>query len=255
MAIRNFPLGGRPPAGSRADFQRFPPNVIMLVMSNQAYLSIWCKQFDEENLLPQFAAFLGTVPFSAAKPGFSYLVIRAIDASESPILEQDLRSVPLDPAGIIEIARDHLNSDCAYEVETHWDLGTFDASSAKWIVEPQPLEIYCHGEDYDDAFWRENGHIEVKLGFEHFFTGHAGLLGIRPGAKAVAESPEEARFLEAMAWPENLQRYHEKTRENVRKLLDWVRRIEKAVAVEHLRLWSEGEENFEARLEEILAAR
>jgi hypothetical protein len=52
-----------------------------------------------------------------------------------------------------------------------------------------------------------------------------------------------------------LQRYHEKTRENVRKLLDWVRRIEKAVAVEHLRLWSEGEENFEARLEEILAAR
>jgi hypothetical protein len=95
----------------------------------------------------------------------------------------------------------------------------------------------------------------VKLGFEHFFTGHAGLLGIRPGAKAVAESPEEARFLEAMAWPENLQRYHEKTRENVRKLLDWVRRIEKAVAVEHLRLWSEGEENFEARLEEILAAR
>jgi hypothetical protein len=236
----------------------FPPPasiVIMLVMSNQAYMSIWCKQFDDENLLDQFAAFLGTIPFSAAKPGFSYLVIRAIDASESPILEQDLRSVPLDPAGIIEIARDHLNSDCSYEVETAWDLGTFDASSAKWKVEPQPLEIYCRGEAYDDAFWRENGHIEAKLGFEHFFTGHAGLLGIRPGPKAAAESPEEARFLEAMAWPENLQRYQEKTRENVRKLLDWVRRIEKAVNVEHLRLWSEGEENFEARLEEILAAR
>jgi hypothetical protein len=52
-----------------------------------------------------------------------------------------------------------------------------------------------------------------------------------------------------------LQRYQEKTRENVRKLFDWVRRIEKAVSVEHIRLWSEGEENFEARLEEILAAR
>ena len=29
----------------------------------------------------------------------------------------------------------------------------------------------------------------------------------------------------------------------------------KSVAVDRMRLWSEGEENFEARLEEILAAR
>lgn len=227
----------------------------MLGMSNQAYLSIWCKQFDEEHLLDQFAAFLTTVPFSTSKPGFTYLVIRAVDASESPVLEQDLRSVPLDPAGIIEIARDHLHSDCSYEVTAYWDLWVFDANTAKSKTEPQPLAIYSHGEAYDENFWRENGHIEVNLGFEHLFTGHAGLLGIRPNARPAAHSPEEARFLEAMAWPENLQAYEEKTRENVRKLLDWVRRIEKSVSVDHIRLWSEGEENFEARLEEILAAR
>jgi hypothetical protein len=57
-----------------------------------------------------------------------------------------------------------------------------------------------------------------------------------------------------MAWPENLQRYQEKTRENIRQLLDWIRKIEKAVPVERVRLWSEGEENFEARVEEILVA-
>jgi hypothetical protein len=34
-----------------------------------------------------------------------------------------------------------------------------------------------------------------------------------------------------------------------------VRKIEDALPVAKLRLWSEGEENFEARLEEILAAR
>jgi hypothetical protein len=224
-------------------------------MSNHAYLSIWCKQFDEEHILDQFGAFLTTVPFSTSKPGFEYLVIRAVDASESPLLEQDLRSVPLDPAGIIEIARDHLNSDCSYEVTAHWDLWAFDAITAKSKLEAQPLEIFAHGEAYDDGFWRENGHIEVDLGFEHLFTGHARLLGIRPGARTPAQSPEEARFLEAMAWPENLQKYEEKTRENVRKLLDWVRRIEKSVAVDRVRMWSEGEENFEARLEEILAAR
>lgn len=227
----------------------------MLGMSNQAYLSIWCKQFDEEHLLDQFGKFLATVPFSTSKPGFTYLVIRAVDCSETALLEQDLRSVPLDPAGVIEIARDHLHSDCSYEVKAHWDLRVFDANTAKWATEPQPIEIFAHGESFDEEFWRENGHIEVNLGFEHLFTGHAGLLGIRSNARRAAESPEEARFLEAMAWPENLQIYEEKTRENVRKLLDWVRRIEKAVSVDHVRLWSEGEENFEARLEEILAAR
>ena len=49
--------------------------------------------------------------------------------------------------------------------------------------------------------------------------------------------------------------YRGKTQENTRKLLDWVRRIEKTVPVERVWLWSEGDENFEATLDEILAAR
>lgn len=228
----------------------------MQFMSNQAYLSVWVREFAEERILDLFGAFLGTVRFSVKKPGFVYLVIRAVDAAEAPILEQDLRSVPLDGASIVELARDHLNNDSAYEVQCNWDLWIWDLAAAKWQMEPQGLEILCFGPDYDEGFWRENGHIEVNLGFEHLFTGHAGLLGIRHnGVRRVAESPEEARFLEAMAWPENLKIYQDKTRENILELLDWIRRIEKAVPVDRVRLWSEGEENFEARLEEILAAR
>jgi hypothetical protein len=227
----------------------------MHVMPNQSYLNVWCKDFPEERILERFGAFLGTVPFSAARPGFTHLTICAVDPSEVAILEQDLRAVPLDAAGIIEIARDHLHGDCSYEVRCHWDLSIFDGDSGKSRIEPQPLEIFCHGEEYDGGFWRENGHFEVNFGFEHLFTGHAGVLGFRQGAHAPPQTPEEARFLEAMAWPENLEKYQEKTRENIRKLLDWVRRIEQAVPVERVRWWSEGEENFEARLEEILAAR
>jgi hypothetical protein len=222
-------------------------------MSNQSYLSVWCKEFSEERMLDHLGKFLETVPFSATKPGFSYLVVRAIDSAEAPVLEQDLRSVPLDASGVIELAKDHLNNDVSYEIHSFWDLWVMDAQ-VKWKNEPQPLEILAHGEDYDDAFWQENGHIQVSLGFEHLFTGHARLLGMRKGERAPAQSPEEARFLEAMAWPENLQRYQEKTRENIKKLLDWVRKIEKALPVDRVRLWSEGEENFEARLEEILVA-
>jgi len=224
-------------------------------MSNQAYLSVWCRDFSEERMLDCFAAFLATAPLSPARPGFESLVIRAVDASQAPLLEQDMRSVPLGADGISEIVRDYQHTDCAYEALGHWDLAVYDGNTGAWKVEPQPLEIYCHGEDYDEGFWQENGHLEASLGLEHLFTGHAGLLGIRGTRSALAESPEEARFLEAMAWPENLEKYQEKTRENIHKLFEWVRRVEKLAFVERLRLWSEGEENFEARLEEILAVR
>jgi hypothetical protein len=226
----------------------------MFRMSNHSYLNVWCKDFPEENILELSGAFLATVPYSAAKPGFTHLTIHAIDATEVPVLDQDLRSFPLDAAGVIEMARDHMHGDCSCEVQCHWDLSVFDPGSG-WSVEPRPLEIFCNGEDYDNSHWRQNGHFEVNLGFEHFFTGHAGLLGIRQRSSATPQSPEEAHFLEAMAWPENLKAYQERTQENIRKLLDWIRGIERAIPVEQLRIWSEGEENFEARVEEILAAR
>ena len=224
-------------------------------MSNHAYISIWCKDFSELRILEQFGALLATVPFSASKPGFSNLVVRAVDATESPVLEQDLRAVPLDANGVIELAKDHLNNDSAYEVRTDWDLWTYDEAVARWQLQPKPLELFCHGEDYDDDYWREFGHLEIDLGFEHFFTGHGGLLGLHRNGKANPQSPEEKRFLDAMERPENLRDYQEKTTENIRRLLEWVRRIEKAVPIERLKMWSEGEENFESRIEEILAAR
>jgi hypothetical protein len=223
-------------------------------MSNQAYLSIWCKDFSESKILDQLGILLGTVPFSAIEPGFSYLVIRAVDSTESPILEQDVRSVPLDANSVIEIAQAHLNTDCAYEIRSDWDLWTCDDAVARWQLQPQPMELLCHGEEYDDGFWRDAGHLEVNLGFEHFFTGHAGLLGFRQTGKASPQSPEEERFLAAMERPENLRNYQEKTVDNIRRLLGWVRSIERVLPVDRLRLWSEGEVNFEARIEEILAA-
>ncbi len=182
-------------------------------------------------------------------------MIRAVDFAETPVLEQDMRAVPLDPTGIIEMAKDHLHSDCALKVRADWDLWVFEGEPGRWQHLPQPLELSCYGEDFADGFWRENGHLGANLGFEHLFTGHAGLLGFNQSAPVPPESPEEARFLASMEQPANLQMYKDKTRENIRKLFDWVRQIEKALPVERIRLWSEGEENFEARLEEVLAAR
>jgi hypothetical protein len=224
-------------------------------VANRSYLSVWCPDFPEESMLERLGAFLGTVPFSATRPGFMSLSVRAIDGSETPLVEQDLRPMPLDAAGIVDLARDHLHADCACESSAYWDLSLFDDATAKWKKDPKPLDISCFGEEYDGGRWRESGHFLTDLGFEHYFTGHAGLLGIRQLRRPTAESPEEARFMEVMAWPENLEKYQKETRENIKALMAWVSRIEKAIPVERVQLWSEGEENFEARLEEILAAR
>ncbi|MGH9758611.1 MAG: hypothetical protein ACRD4M_12805 [Candidatus Acidiferrales bacterium] len=206
-------------------------------------------------MLERFGKLLGTVPFSGSRTGFTHLTIHAVDLTEQPILEQDLRPFPLDASGIVEITQNHLNSDCSYEVAADWDLWTFDSQTAKSQLEPQALGIICQGTDFNDGAWRESGHFEVDFGFEHFFTGHAGLLGFRGAKKIPPESAEEERFLTAMALPENLHAYQDKTRENIRKAFGWVRAIEQAIPAALIKLWSEGEDNFEARLEEILASR
>ncbi len=225
----------------------------MLRMANLAYASVWCRDFSESTLLERFGAFLETVAFSTTCPGFSNLLIRAVDPTEAPVFDQDLRPTPLDAAGILELASEYLHSDSAYETCAYWDLWVYDATTSGWKLEPQPLEILCHGEEYDDGAWRMNGHLQAAIGFEHLFTGHARVLGSRRGLAAPPQHPAEENFLTAMARPEKLDEYHEKTRANIRKLFDWLQRIERHLPVEKTRLWSEGEENFEARLEEILA--
>jgi len=52
-----------------------------------------------------------------------------------------------------------------------------------------------------------------------------------------------------------LKEYHAKTRENIQQLFHWVEAIEAALPVERSELSSEGEENFESRLDAILARR
>jgi len=51
---------------------------------------------------------------------------------------------------------------------------------------------------------------------------------------------------------DGIEAVQHKTRENIKQLFDWVEAIQRALPVERSELWSEGEENFEARLDAIL---
>jgi len=225
-------------------------------MANHAYASLWLRDVEESARIEQLERLLETVPLAKTRPGFTSLVIRAVEPSLPPIAEFELRAAPVSAAEIAALAREHANADVAYEVGAHTDLWTRDAESGRWNDTPQPVEISSYGLDYDDGVAAADlGHFLIDAGFEHFFTGHAGLLGTSGTRIVTAEHPAEQEFLSAMSRPENLRGYYERTRENIQRLLRWTRAAQAALPVERMRLYSEGEENFESRLDEILAVR
>lgn len=221
-------------------------------MANRAYASFWTRDYSEDLMLDRFERWLETAPVSPDRPGFASLVVRAVEPSEAPLLEHDFRAGEADASTVATLAREHRNADCSYEVETSWDLWQPCLDTGLWQRGPQRLLLICHGPDYDGGVAAESGHFLADLGFEHLFTGHAGLLGRRDRPAAPA-SPLEAEFLERMTRADHLREYHEKIRQNIQQLLDWTRAVENALPVERTVLWSEGEENLEARLDEILA--
>jgi hypothetical protein len=226
-------------------------------MANRSYLRVWTRDFSETTMIAEFARFLATVPLSESHPSFGSLTVQPVDASESPVAVWDLRPLQFGAAQVAALALQNLNSDSAYIAEAKWDLWDLDMDSLRWKKQPQPLLLTCHGLEYDERIAASEGHFCADLGFEHFFTGHAGLLA--PGAASnpfdSSDHPVEHTFRQWMKAGENLKEYHAKTRENIEQLFNWVEAIETALPVERSALWSEGEENFEARLDAIVARR
>jgi hypothetical protein len=208
-------------------------------------------------MIAELARFLATVPLAATCTGFDKLIVQAVDATETPLEEWDLRDQKYGPAEVAALAIQHLNADTAYFASGKWDLWNFDLDTLKWQLGPQSIELICQGSLYDDGIAATTGHFSADLGFEHLFTGHGGLLapGLGTNPFDTSDHPFEKTFKNWMSGSENLKLYHQKTRENIQKLFSWVEAIEAALPVERSELWSEGEENFEARLDAIQSRR
>ena len=228
-----------------------------LTMANRAYLRVWTRDFSERTMITEFARFLTTAPISDSEGNFQQLTVQAVDATEAPISEWDLKEGTFKPAEVAALAAQHLNEDTAFIVEAQWELWSFDIDALKWSQGRQPLTLICNGKAYDEGVAATAGHFHADLGFEHLFTGHAGLLapGVAKNPFHSSDHPVERTFRNWMAIPDNLKQYHQKTRENIQKLYGWVEAVEAALPVERSELWSEGEDNFEARLDAILAQR
>ncbi len=226
-------------------------------MANHSYLRVWTRDFSFETMLAEFARFLTTAPLSATFPNFTELVVQAVDPSETPVAEWDLRAMNAGPAEVCAIAAQNLNADTAYIASAKWDLWSFDVETMKWQKKPEPLMLTCQGLLYDGGLGATSGHFVADLGFEHLFTGHGGLLAPRAATNPfdTSDHPMERTFRQWMSVSNNVKEYHAKTRENIQQLFNWVDAIGQALPVERSELWSEGEENFEARLDAIAARR
>jgi hypothetical protein len=226
-------------------------------MANRAYLRVWTRDFSEETMIAEFARFLTSAPLSASMNTFAELTVQPVDATETPVASWDLRGQGYGAAEVAALALQHLNADSAYIASAKWDLWGLDVESLKWQHAPQPLVLTCNGLEHDNNVAAAEGHFVADLGFEHFFTGHAGLLA--PGAATnpfdSSDHPVEHAFRRWMAAGGNLKEYHAKTRENIQQLFTWVEAVQSALPVERSELWSEGEENFEARLDAIVTKR
>jgi len=205
-------------------------------------------------MIAQFVRLLATVPLSPARNSFDNLVIKGIDPTETPVSEWDFRQGTFGAPEVAAIAAQQIYEDTAYTVEAQWDLWTFDSETFKWKHGPQPLEIICRGLEYDGGSAATDGQFSVDLGFEHLFTGHAGILA--PGAASnpfdSSDHPMEKTFRQWMSVEANRREYAAKTRENIQQLFSWIESIERALPVKRNELWSEGEENLEARLDAIV---
>jgi hypothetical protein len=226
-------------------------------MANRSYLRVWTRDFSESTMIHEFARLLTTAPLSASHPEFDELVVRAVDPTEPIVAEWDLKGLGYAAAEVAALAAQHFNADSAYIASAQWDLWSFDIESLKWQHKPEPLVLACNGPLYDEGAAASAGHFSVDLGFEHFFTGHGGILA--PGAASnpfsTSDHPVEHTFRQWMSVGNNAREYHAKTRENIQQLMNWLDAVERALPVERSELWSEGEENFEARLDAILGQR
>jgi len=176
-------------------------------MANHAYLRVWTRDFSVQTMLAEFARFLTTAPLSATQNTFTELVVQAVDATETPVAEWDLRPVKAGPAEVAAMSVQFLNPDTAYIVGGKWDLWGLDMESLRWQHKPEPLQLTCHGLEYEDGLAARAGHFMADLGFEHFFTGHGGLLA--PGAASnpfnSSDHPIEHTFRQWMAAGGNLK--------------------------------------------------
>lgn len=188
-------------------------------MPDPLYLSLWFPGFAEGDILTRTASVLRQFPFSAARPGVTYVAIQPVGWTEATVLER--RFDPgITPEEAVENVADLLHDDYAYVFEAWWDLWA-PADSGEWKLLPHKVVFIAQGKEFDEAAYTESGHIQIDFGLDWPFLH------------------EEASLTEDI---------EQRVRANITRLIDFTNKLEQNVNLTGRILWSESEENLAQKL-------
>ncbi len=192
-------------------------------MADALFLSLWFPSFTEAEMMPRTLSVLRQFPYSAQRPGISYLAVHPVSWSESTVIERRFRP-GLDAEQAITIVTEFLHSDYAYSFEAHWDLWT-PSDEDEVALSPVEVKVITHGVEFEDEAYQQAGHVQIDFGLDTPF---------------LYEGEELTPSMEAQV------------RANVQKLVTFTSAVEKNCGISGRVLWSESDENLAQKLIERL---
>lgn len=193
-------------------------------MADPLYLSLWFPSFAPAEMMPRALSVLRQFPFSAQRPGVSYVAIHPVSWSEPTVLERRFRP-GLDPDQAVAIASEFVHADHAYVFETHWDLWALSEESEDVTLAPTVVKLLVHGLEFEDGVFQQGGHIQVDFGLD---------------------TPFLYEEMELTSLTEN------RMKSNVQKLVAFTTAVEKNCGISGRVLWSESDESLAQKLVERL---
>jgi hypothetical protein len=189
-------------------------------MSDPLYLSLWFSDFSGPEMLPHAYSVLQQFPFSAQRPGITYLALHPVSWNEATVLE---RRFPggIDPGQATLIAAELIHDDYAYVFEVYWDLWGPEQASGNWVLAPAPVKFIVQGEEFDEKAYEQTGHIQADFGSDAYFL-----------------QPDTSLNDQTQA----------KIRDNIAKLVEFSNKVEKHSGANSRLLWSESEDNLAQKL-------
>jgi hypothetical protein len=185
-------------------------------MSDRLFLSFRLRGYNSNNMLRHYERMLKSFPFSRLSKSPSVLRINAVSEFEPPVHEQSFEHPP-EIEAVIAAAREFTATDGVVQLETRWDLWQFDKD---WQLAPANVTLACVGPEYENE---EREDLRIDFGIDTH----------------VLPQPDLPNHLFMV-------------RSNIRSLLHLVAELDRALTVEHKRLWSESGENFAERLQAAL---
>lgn len=191
-------------------------------MSDSLFFSLWFRNYDMDEMFPHLLSVMRQFPFSALRPGTTYLAIHPVSWTEATIFERRFEpAVP--PEEAVDAAADLLHDDYAYVFEAFWDLWMppDEDSKGEWVLRPSPVKFIAHGPEFERGVLEQEGHVQVEFGLD---------------APFLQEGVELTQMTEAGV------------RANVQKLVEFTVKLEKNTDATGRLLWSDSGENLAQKL-------